>query len=76
MATLVEGREYGLASNGSTSGNKTFIHLKLTDSALRALEEFSKSRVRIVFIVQFSEFSRISRNFGLLNADFAVLSSL
>ncbi|KAK7116690.1 RNA polymerase II elongation factor ELL-like [Littorina saxatilis] len=41
-ATLDEGREYGLASNVSTSGNKTFIHFKLTDSALRALEEYSK----------------------------------
>lgn len=46
-ATLDEGREYGLASNVSTSGNKTFIHFKLTDSALRALEEYSKIKVSI-----------------------------
>ncbi|KAL8565288.1 hypothetical protein ACOMHN_001186 [Nucella lapillus] len=41
-ATLVEGQKYGLNSKDSTSGNKTVIHFKLTDSALRALEEFSK----------------------------------
>ncbi|XP_076444027.1 LOW QUALITY PROTEIN: RNA polymerase II elongation factor ELL-like [Babylonia areolata] len=42
MATLVEGREYGLSSNVSTNDQKTCIHFKLTDSALRALEEYSK----------------------------------
>ncbi|XP_076465285.1 RNA polymerase II elongation factor ELL-like isoform X2 [Babylonia areolata] len=41
-AALVEGEQYGLDSNISTSGNKTFIHFKLTDSALRAIEEYSK----------------------------------
>ncbi|XP_046329647.1 RNA polymerase II elongation factor ELL-like [Haliotis rufescens] len=42
MAALVEGQEYGLISNDSSIGNKTVIHVKLTDSALRAIEEFSK----------------------------------
>ncbi|XP_041370283.1 RNA polymerase II elongation factor ELL-like [Gigantopelta aegis] len=42
MAALLEGQDYGLISNEACSSHKTVIHVKLTDSALRALEEFSK----------------------------------
>ncbi|CAG5131040.1 unnamed protein product, partial [Candidula unifasciata] len=50
MATLVEGREYGLASNDLSQENKTIVHFKLTDTALKTLEDFSKnSRATIQF---------------------------
>ncbi|XP_059169758.1 RNA polymerase II elongation factor ELL2-like [Physella acuta] len=42
MATLVDGREYGLASNALSEGNKTVVHFKLTDTALKTLENFYK----------------------------------
>lgn len=42
MAELVEGQRYGLSSN--TEGDKTIIHLKLTDSALKTLEEYAKQK--------------------------------
>ena len=47
MAALVEGRKYGLASLQSTSAGKSLIHVKLTDSALKAIEEFQKIKVRM-----------------------------
>lgn len=49
MATLVEGREYGLASNALSEGNKTVVHFKLTDTALKTLENFYKIKVTIFF---------------------------
>ena len=54
-ASLVQGQEYGLASNVSTSGTKTLIHFKLTDSALRTLEEYSRHKVSIISISIFLE---------------------
>ncbi|XP_050401751.1 RNA polymerase II elongation factor ELL [Patella vulgata] len=45
MAALVEGHDYGLISNETSIDQKTVIHVKLTDSALRAIEEFSKIKV-------------------------------
>ena len=45
MAALVAGGEYGLSSNDSTSANKTVLHVKLTDSALKAIEEYQKFKV-------------------------------
>lgn len=45
MAALVEGSEYGLSSLESTSANKSVVYVKLTDSALRAFEEFQKIKV-------------------------------
>ncbi|KAK3750684.1 hypothetical protein RRG08_061906 [Elysia crispata] len=42
MATLVEGREYGLASNSSADEDQTIIHFKLTDAALKTLENYSR----------------------------------
>ena len=45
MSALVAGREYGLSSNESTSANKTVLHIKLTDSALKAIEEYQKFKV-------------------------------
>lgn len=38
----MEGQRYGLSSN--TEGDKTIIHLKLTDSALKTLEEYAKQK--------------------------------
>ncbi|ESO88095.1 hypothetical protein LOTGIDRAFT_234674 [Lottia gigantea] len=45
MAALVEGHDYGLISNETSIDQKTVIHVKLTDSALRAIEEFLKIKV-------------------------------
>jgi RNA polymerase II elongation factor ELL len=45
MAALVEGHQYGLSSENSTSGQKSVVHVKLTDSALKALEGFQKIKV-------------------------------
>ena len=46
MAALVEGLNYGLSSQFSSSNsNKSAFHVKLTDSALRAIEEFQKIKV-------------------------------
>lgn len=42
MATLVEGQEYGLASNSLIDEDKTVIHFKLTDAALKTLESYSR----------------------------------
>uniref|UniRef100_A0A2R5LKI2 Putative rna polymerase ii elongation factor ell n=1 Tax=Ornithodoros turicata TaxID=34597 RepID=A0A2R5LKI2_9ACAR len=42
MAALVEGTRYGLSSQGTYSKNKTLIFVKLTDSALRSIEEYLK----------------------------------
>ena len=42
MAALVDGCNYDLCSNINRNANKTFIHFKLTDSALRAIEKYSK----------------------------------
>ena len=45
MAALVEGHQYGLSSLDSTSAGKSVVHVKLTDSALKAIEEFGKLAV-------------------------------
>ena len=45
MAALVEGVEYGLSSHSLHSANKSLFHVKLTDSALKAIEEFSSVKV-------------------------------
>ncbi|GFN80526.1 RNA polymerase ii elongation factor ell-like [Plakobranchus ocellatus] len=42
MATLVEGREYGLASNSFSEEDKTVVHFKLTDAALKTLENYAR----------------------------------
>uniref|UniRef100_T1JP56 RNA polymerase II elongation factor ELL N-terminal domain-containing protein n=1 Tax=Strigamia maritima TaxID=126957 RepID=T1JP56_STRMM len=40
MAALVDGQSYGLSSHGQNSENRTLVFVKLTDSALRAIEEY------------------------------------
>ncbi|XP_022662735.1 RNA polymerase II elongation factor Ell-like isoform X2 [Varroa destructor] len=42
MAALVEGCRYGLSSEGTNSSDRTLIFVKLTDSALKAVEDFVK----------------------------------
>ncbi|KAL5005257.1 hypothetical protein ScPMuIL_018713 [Solemya velum] len=44
MAALVEGHQYGLSSHELLTQNKTVVHVKLTDSALKTIEEFVKSK--------------------------------
>ena len=44
MAVLVDGQKFGLSSKSQT--NKSVLYVKLTDSALRSLEEYLKNKVR------------------------------
>lgn len=49
MAALAEGRDYALSSSSETaSAQKSVVRVKLTDSALRAIEDFQKYQVRFV----------------------------
>ena len=43
MAVLADGQKFGLSSKSQT--NKSVICVKLTDSALRSLEEYLKNKV-------------------------------
>lgn len=51
MAALVDGRQYGLLDEISTSACSSVVHVKLTDSALKAVEEFEKIKVSILATV-------------------------
>ena len=44
MAVLVEGQKFALSSKSQTS--KSVVYVKLTDSALRSLEDYLKNKVR------------------------------
>ncbi|XP_074651808.1 RNA polymerase II elongation factor ELL2-like [Tubulanus polymorphus] len=44
MAALAEGNQYGLSSNLADYAGKTVVYVKLTDSALRALDVYSKNK--------------------------------
>ena len=56
MATVLgEGRSYGLLSNcglksSGSSEDKTVVHVKLTDTAIKAIEEFRALKVRKVVL--------------------------
>lgn len=45
MAVLCPGVQYGLSSQQNFGENKDLIFVKLTDSALRAIEEYVKNQV-------------------------------
>lgn len=45
MAGLEEGFQYGLSSSSISSSNKTVVQVKLTDTALRIIEEYIKRKV-------------------------------
>lgn len=45
MAALVAGVQYGLSSQLNSNENKSIIFVKLTDSALKAIEDYLKNRV-------------------------------
>lgn len=47
MAALVEGQKYGLSAQDKINSNKSLVFVKLTDSALRSIEEFVKLKVRM-----------------------------
>lgn len=49
MAALCPGVQYGLSSQEKFGENKDLIFVKLTDSAYRAIEEYLKNQVNIVF---------------------------
>lgn len=44
MAVLVDGQKFGLSSKSDNT--KSVVYVKLTDSALRSLEEYLKHKVR------------------------------
>lgn len=48
MAALCPGVQYGLSSQQNFSENKDLIFVKLTDSALRAIEEYIKNQVSTI----------------------------
>ena len=50
MAVLVEGQKFALSSKSQTS--KSVVYVKLTDSALRSLEDYLKNKVRILLLFQ------------------------
>ncbi|KAK9496401.1 hypothetical protein O3M35_008150 [Rhynocoris fuscipes] len=52
MAALVAGVQYGLTSHGQFNENKSLIFVKLTDSAIRAIEEYLKNKVS-QFLINF-----------------------
>lgn len=52
MATLEEGYQYGLSSNFSSFSNKSVVHVKLTDTFLKVIEDFVKKKVKAVCFVR------------------------
>lgn len=48
MAALCPGVQYGLSSQENLGENKDLIFVKLTDSALRAIEEYVKNQVSVL----------------------------
>lgn len=48
MAALCPGVQYGLSSQQNFGENKDLIFVKLTDSALRAIEEYIKNQVSLI----------------------------
>jgi hypothetical protein len=49
MATLMPGQQYALSSHLNHSMNKSLIFVKLTDSALKAIEDFLNNKVCLYF---------------------------
>ncbi|CAH1796855.1 unnamed protein product [Owenia fusiformis] len=47
MAALLEGEQYGLTSTASPGAHISVLHVKLTDSALKAIDEYNKIKNRI-----------------------------
>lgn len=45
MAALREGGRYGVSCGGAAQGNITVLHVKLTETAVRALESYQGSKV-------------------------------
>ena len=59
MATLEEGCQYGLSSNFSSFSNKSVVHVKLTDTSLKVIEDFVKKKVNEVCYISLSRFEHI-----------------
>lgn len=49
MATLLAGEQYGLKSSENSRQNKSFVFVKLTDSAYKAIEEYIRNSVSYFF---------------------------
>ena len=50
MAVLGDGQKFGLSSISKSQTNKSVLYVKLTDSALRSLEEYLKNKVSEIII--------------------------
>jgi len=51
MAALEEGRQYGLSSSASLLDQRSVVQVKLTDSALRSIDEFLRHKVWVRFVL-------------------------
>lgn len=49
MATVIEGQQYALSSHLNHSMNKSLIFVKLTDSALKAIEDYLNTKVSLIY---------------------------
>lgn len=58
MAALEEGFQYGLSSNSISSSNRTVVHVKLTDTSLRIIEEYLRRKVLVFFTDVFRDFRK------------------
>ena len=72
MATLEEGCQYGLSSNFSSFSNKSVVHVKLTDTSLKVIEDFVKKKVKQLCFISFSrsELIYVRKSFFVHTADF------
>lgn len=52
MAALCPGVQYGLSSQQNFGENKDLIFVKLTDSALRAIEDYLKNQVSLIEFIR------------------------
>ena len=49
MAVLADGQKFALSSISKSQTNKSVLYVKLTDSALRSLEEYLKNKVSVLY---------------------------
>lgn len=59
MAALPAGVQYGLSSESSYKENKELVFVKLTDSALKAIEDFIKNnKVSVIAILLYQNIDK------------------
>ena len=76
MAVLVEGQKFGLSSKSDTC--KSVVYVKLTDSALRSLEDYLKHRVSnfsTIFYIPLRDFWNLCSKQQLIGGGSLVVSN-